>query len=114
MLTTPGILRPSAQVRFLVDTGASHTCITPAIAHQANLRVLGLVPVHSTTQQVLANTYLADMLLPIGSPGYFIRDVQLSELKLAGRFWDGLLGRDWLCKGHLFIDGLARTFTITI
>jgi hypothetical protein len=101
-------------VRFLVDTGASHTCITPAIALQANLRLLGLVPVHSTTQQVLANTYLADMLLPIGSPGYFIRDVQLSELKLAGRFWDGLLGRDWLCKGHLFIDGLARTFTITI
>lgn len=110
----PGVLHPPALVRFLVDTGASHTCVTPDVARQANLHVLGLVPVQSTTQQVLARTYLADLLLPIGSPGYFVRDVRLSELKLASPLWDGLLGRDWLCKGHLLIDGLASTFTITI
>jgi hypothetical protein len=102
-----------AATRFLVDTGASHTCVTPAIATQANLHVLGLVVVQSTTHQVQVNTYLADMLMPVGSPGYILRDIQLSELRLGNPAFDGLLGRDLLSQGQLYVNGLARTFTLT-
>ena len=87
--------------------------MTPAIALQANLHVLGLVMVQSTTQQLQVNTYLADILLPIGTPGFMLHDIQLSELRLGNPSFDGLLGRDLLAQGQLYINGVARTFTLT-
>jgi hypothetical protein len=103
----------ATSVRFLVDTGASHTCVNHAIAVRANLHVLGLVAVQSTTQQISVNTYLADMFIPIGNPGVFLSDVQLSELLLGNPFFDGLLGRDLLTRGQLYLNGVAGMFTLT-
>jgi hypothetical protein len=96
----------------MIDTGASHTCVTPAIANQARLHALGLVTVQSTTQVVQVNTYLADFLLPVGG-GFMLRDIQLSELRLGNPAFDGLFGRDLIVRGQLYINGVARTFTLT-
>jgi hypothetical protein len=42
-----------------------------------------------------------------------LHDIQLSELRLGNPSFDGLLGRDLLAQGQLYINGVARTFTLT-
>ena len=98
-------------MKFLIDSGASHSCVTPTVAAAASLHVIGLVPVQSTTQQTTVNSYLADMHMPVGDPGYFLRDIRFSELKL-GTTCDGLLGRDFMAFGLFFMNGPADTFTL--
>ena len=88
-------------------------CVTASIAAQAQLHPLGLVGVRSTTHQAQVSVYLADMLMPVGTPGFMLRDIQLSELLLANPSFDGLLGRDLISQGHLYLNGIARTFTLT-
>jgi hypothetical protein len=71
------------------------------------------VLVQSTTHQVQVNTYLADVLMAVGTPGFMLRDIQLSELTLGSPAFDGLLGRDFISHGQLYVNGVARTFTLT-
>ena len=104
---------PGAGVRFLIDTGASHTCVTPAVAAQAQLQVIGLVAVQSTTHQVTVPTYLADILIPIGQPPFMLRDKQVTQLMLGNPHFDGLFGRDLIGLGQIYINGIARTYTLT-
>ena len=40
-------LPPMVQVRALIDTGASHTCVDPTILHPLNLTPTGSTPVHT-------------------------------------------------------------------
>jgi len=104
---------PMATARFLIDTGASHTCVTSMVAVQAQLEVIGLVPIQSTTQQIVAQTYLADILMPMGTSSFMLRDRQLTELRLGNPSFDGLFGRDLISLGQLYVNGLAKTFTLT-
>lgn len=76
--------------------------------------MIGLVSVQSTTQHIVAQTYLADILMPIGTPPFILRDRQLTELRLGNPSFDGLFGRDLISLGQLYVNGLARTFTLTV
>jgi hypothetical protein len=71
------------------------------------------VPVQSTTHQILAQNYLGDILIPIGNPGFMLRDKTISELRLGNPFFEGLFGRDLIGHGQLYINGLAGTYTLT-
>jgi hypothetical protein len=104
---TPATLQqapPPNTFQALVDTGATTTCISSAIAKALNLTPAGLRPMGSATHQaVLTNTYLVDLGLPLGTP----------QILWLGAFlvfefgapqnspYQMLLGRDILCKGNL-------------
>src|SRR5947208_1486857 len=72
----PGTITPStpptgqiAAFPALIDTGATSTCISPAIAQSVGLQPIGLRPMVSATHAVPVNVYLADLILPFGSAG---------------------------------------------
>ncbi len=86
----------------LIDTGASHTCVSPLIAREIEgLELLGKHPMTSATETIEVNTYLADLLLPfVGGSGYGLHGHRV--LEFAARDTDNvqmLLGRDILCQG---------------
>ncbi len=62
---------PAAQVTLftaLIDTGATRTCISPAIAQQVGLLPIGKAMMWSATHSVALNTYLVDLVLTFGDP----------------------------------------------
>lgn len=98
-------------VKLLVDTGASLTSISPKIAEELNLPVLGKIGLRSVTHEVSANQYLADLIWPIGKP-FPIMDMKLMEFPMADHAIDGLLGRDIICQCLLHMNGPDKTLTI--
>lgn len=109
----PGTPAPSqAGARFLIDTGATRSAISPALAAAQNLPVLGKVAVTSVTHAASCNEYLADVLFPIGSSGVLVSDARLLEFAMAGANYDGLLGRDFLHSGLFQLNASARQFTL--
>lgn len=104
---SPGVLTqataPATQITTfptLVDTGASVTCISPAIAQTLGLQPLGMRQMASATQSVPVNMYLVDLILPFGTTGYMIASIQVMEFSPAGGTpFQILVGRDILCRG---------------
>ena len=99
-------------VRFLIDSGASHTSVTPQLAHRAELPVLGQTALRSVTHEVAANLYLGDLFLPIGNPASHFKDFQFLEFPLGNPSFDGLLGRDLLQFGLFQLNGPARNYIL--
>jgi hypothetical protein len=58
--------------------------------------------------------FLADLLIPIGTGPFMLRDIAVSEMLLGNPSFDGLWGRDLMSMGQLYVDGIARTFTLSI
>lgn len=108
---TPGIHPVSSPVRLLVDTGASHTSISPKVAETLQLPILGKRPLRSVTHEVAANIYLADLVWTVGSP-ITLRDMQLMEFPMADEAFDGLLGRDLLRYCLLNMNGVDGLLTL--
>jgi hypothetical protein len=89
----------------LVDTGASTTCISPAVAAAVGLTPIGMKPMISATQSVPTNVYMADLILPFGAAGYAMPSAQLMEFAVDGSIpFQMLLGRDILCRGALTVS----------
>lgn len=105
----PGVLTPALPASLqiptypaLIDTGASSTCIAPAIAQILNLQPLGMRPVVSATQSVPMNVYLVDLVLPFGQTLHVLTGMQVYEFASAGTNpFQVLLGRDIICQGTL-------------
>lgn len=108
---------PRQTVKFLIDTGASTTSISPDTAVKLGLPILGLKPVRSTTQSVTVNEYLADLFIPLGNPPIPLRDWRLLEFATGGSWGGsigGLLGRDFLQHAIFHVNGPAKIFTISV
>ncbi len=103
----PGAAPPTQIPTFpaLIDTGASSTCISPAIARTVGLRPMGMRPMVSATQSVPVNVYLADLLLPFGVAGFVMAGAQLMEFVPGGGSpYQILVGRDIICRGILTLS----------
>lgn len=112
-LTSAGAPRDERRVRtLLIDSGASFSSISQGTATDLDLPVLGLRPLMSVTQQNQAPEYLADMILPIGTPPLRLDDLRVVEFPMADEQVAGLLGRDILDRGYFTLNGVARTFTL--
>jgi hypothetical protein len=86
----------------LLDTGATGTCISPAVATSLGLTPIGMRPMISATHSVPKNVYLVDLVLPFGAASVGLANSQVMEFEpAAGSVFQVLVGRDILGKGVL-------------
>ena len=130
-IAKPVSLRPSAEasgegktapivaIPALVDTGASITCITEAVAKAAGLQLFGKRPTHSVHGEKLSNLYIGDVALPFGDPAKsntvetLLKEASpLMEFVTNSSHYSALLGRDLLCEGLFTITGYDGRFTL--
>jgi hypothetical protein len=116
--TAVGVLQalPANQIfTALIDSGASHTCVSPAVVAAVGLPVAGIVQVGSATHQgQLRNMYVADVALILPIVNWWFPNLQVIDFTpQANSPYEMLLGRDILCKGsfHMSPDG-HFTFSI--
>jgi len=89
----------------LLDTGASVTCVSPAVAQAVGLQPIGMRPMVSATQAVPVNAYIADLILPFGASGYVTPGAQVMEfIPITGSPFQILIGRDIICRGALTLS----------
>lgn len=109
--------------KALVDTGATSTCITKAVADKVGLVPIGKVPVHGVAGVSYHNNYLFHVgftfqqPLPVGTEvdakapkpkwnAHFLADpIQGAELKIGGDAFQVLLGMDVIASGALVVNG---------
>jgi hypothetical protein len=116
MVAAGQVVPPAILGAFLVDTGASGTCIDPTTF--ANL---GLMPTGSAHMQTPStgtalhqcNLYDVSLLVPAlaGAP-FFLDATPVMESQLRSQGIDGLLGRDVLEKFVLFYNSPQSGFTL--
>jgi hypothetical protein len=114
-LAKPGTLvpKPGEPLRVqnflaLIDTGATRTCISRQAASAAGLIAMGKLPMVSATQTTPMDVYLADIVLPMGTAGFLLPNMQIMEFNCDPNCaFQVLLGRDILAKGvfTLSFDG---------
>ncbi len=101
---------------FLVDTGASGTCIDPT-----TFATLGLTPTGSTQMQTPStgaalhqcNLYDVSLLIPpVAGLPFYLEATPVMESHLRPQGIDGLLGRDVLEKFVLFYNSPLGGFTL--
>ncbi len=89
----------------LADTGASMTCISPAVARAVGATPFGMRTIGSATQHaVAANTYLVDLGIMFAGLFWFPAIQVLEFTPPSSGPYQLLLGRDILCQGILSVS----------
>lgn len=114
-----GLPVPSmVQGTFLVDTGASGTCVDPRL-----VAPLGLTPSGSVSMQtpstngvpVVCSQYDVSVYIPgadANAGGFFIPALPILETGLSSQGIDGLIGRDIINRCTMIYNGSAGMFTL--
>ncbi|HEX6747062.1 MAG TPA: aspartyl protease family protein [Longimicrobium sp.] len=105
-------------IRALIDTGASCTCVDPAVLDRLNLAPTGFVSVHTPSTGGAphqAEQYDVSLIIPGAGPHHVplaipAVPVMATELSLQGI--DALIGRDVLRECVLIYNGSVGMFTI--
>ncbi len=95
---------------LLIDTGADITCLTTQVAADMGLQLLGKRDVGHAAGSAKVNTYLADIAIPFGDPTkgaetHIAEKITVMEFSGVHQNYQGLLGRDLICRGLLSISG---------
>jgi predicted aspartyl protease len=102
----PSAATPNLQVQTfnaLIDTGASNTCLTRAVADAVGLQPLGMRPMTSASQTTPTNVYLVDLFLPHIAAA--VSSVNIMEFRTEdGAPFQMLIGRDIICRGALTLS----------
>jgi len=108
-------------VRFLIDTGASSTCVDPMIIRKLGIEPRAKARMHSSSTAgtpTTCNTYDVSLWLPIDDnqahPISRTMNIMEIDLRSAGTTYDGLLGREILSKCVLTYHGPGREVTIAM
>jgi predicted aspartyl protease len=106
LVAAPGAITPSnpptqaTAFQALIDTGASGSCISPAVAQAVGLQPKGKRPMVSVTHAVPGNWYLADLIIPFGQIAIPVPGIEVMEFSAAGNSaYQILIGRDIICRG---------------
>ncbi len=105
---------PPVQIRALVDTGASCTCIDPSVLGRLGLAPTGTAPIHTPftgVQPHQANQYDVSLVLMHPLLTYTIGAIPVVESQLLIQGIQGLIGRDALGNCLFIYDGRAGIFT---
>lgn len=106
---------PPIMMRFLIDTGASHTCVDQNSIAPLSLIPTGSVSVHTpSTGANPVEQFLYDVSIYIHhdeSPK-LLSVMPVCAADFSGQPIDGLLGRDFLRSCLFVYDGVAQTHSI--
>ncbi len=117
-----GVLPVVKTARALIDTGATTTCITSALATHLNLAPVGKINVQGVSGVVAHNSYLFQIgfpfltsvggVLPVGLPAQASGQVHVLgklihgfEFNAGSAAFEVLLGMDVLATGSLVVQG---------
>ena len=91
----------SEEVRALIDTGASVTCVSHTLADKLGLVSFELIDVAGVSGAARARTFLVDISIPMGSKILPFKNLPIAEYQqgLQDDDYDVLLGRDVLKHG---------------
>jgi hypothetical protein len=109
---------PPKGIRALVDTGASCTCIDPAVFQSLGLTPTGVIWVHTpSTGGTPAQHQQFDVSLFIPAAGanavpHILPTLQVTAAELAVQGIDALIGRDVLADCVLVYNGALPYFTL--
>lgn len=113
-LTAAGLdYPPDVSCSFIVDTGADSSMVSTQ-----TLRALRIPPRGSRTILTATGTEDCDTcpvslrLRSVGDPGFEVRAIEVVARSLLNLSIDGILGRDFLDRVRLRIDGPSRRFEI--
>jgi hypothetical protein len=117
-LQAAGLPTPSfAQGQFLIDTGASSSCVDSGLITKLGLTPTGSVNIHTPSTNGVThacNQYDIMLFIPVANSGNgcLIEAVGVIETSLAAQGIDGLIGRDLLDRWTCVYNGTANLFTI--
>ncbi|MFN0053921.1 MAG: retropepsin-like aspartic protease [Planctomycetales bacterium] len=109
---------PNPEVgRFLIDTGATSTCIDPRIIQSLGIPPSGSISIQTpSTNSTPHQCSLFDVSLGMAMPGnaihVFATTLPVVECQLTSQGIDGLLGRDILDKCLLTYNGAGKLFIL--
>lgn len=105
------------RARFLVDTGASGTCVDPNVIASLNLPLINQVPIMTPSTNGaphMCDMYDASFFIPGRDPqrGFLIPAIQIITTHLSSQGIDGLIGRDILNRCTLIYIGSEGVLSI--
>lgn len=110
---------PPVNIRALVDTGASCTCLDGGVIARLGLTLIGETSVHTpSTLGTAAQHRMFDAQILVGSshpPSTLLCNVEshpVVECDFSGQGIQALIGRDLLASAVLFYNGPASAFTL--
>jgi hypothetical protein len=103
------------QIRALVDTGASCTCIDPAILQSLGIPPTGMVPIHTPSTGATAHqAAVYDISLVPMHPALSLptANVGVAEAHISMQGIQALIGRDIVGRCLVVYDGQSGMFTL--
>jgi Aspartyl protease len=102
---------------FLIDTGASGTCVDDTFISQLGLQPTGVVPIMTPSTGAglhHCNQFDVSMFIPGDDPsrGHVIPALPIIATHLKNQGIDGLIGRDVIDNCTFIYNGTAKYFTL--
>jgi len=106
----------AVEIRALVDTGASCTCVDPTVLRSLSLTPTGIVSVNTPSTGATphsANQYDVGLAIPNGRAPLFLQTVPVVESELlSAQGFHALIGRDILEHCLLVYNGKEGLFSL--
>lgn len=107
----------TVQGQFLIDSGASSSCVDAGLISKLGLTPTGSVNIHTPSTNGVThacNQYDIMMFVPNtgATTGCFVEALGIFETNLSSQGIDGLIGRDLLDRWTCVYNGTVGIFTI--